>query len=52
MMAQLEPYINFDDDYILEQYDETEEHYEKTEQDIRPWGFGEHVLEHPLQVVC
>ncbi|KAL6720695.1 hypothetical protein ACLMJK_002620 [Lecanora helva] len=40
MMAQLEPFIDFNDDYILEQYDQTDEHYEQTGQKTRPWSFG------------
>ena len=40
MMAQVESFIDFNEDYILEQYDETEEHYENTGQKTRPWSFG------------
>jgi hypothetical protein len=41
MMANVEPFLDFNKDYILEQYDEAEEHYEKTDQKPRPWSFGE-----------
>lgn len=44
MMAQVEPFLDFRDDYILEQYDETVEHYEKTDQKTRPWSFGAHAF--------
>ena len=40
MMAQVEPFLDFRDEYMLEQYDETVEHYEKTDQKTRPWSFG------------
>ena len=51
-MAQLEPYIDFDEDYILEQYDETEDHYKSTGQKTRPWGFGEYMCERSLLIIC
>ena len=40
MMSQVQPFIDFDADYILEQYDQTEEHYKQTGQKVRPWSFG------------
>lgn len=39
-MANVEPFLEFDRDYILDQYDEAEKHYEKTDQNPRPWSFG------------
>ena len=40
MLSQIQPFIDFNDEYILEQYDLTEEHYEQTDQKSRPWSFG------------
>ena len=40
MMAQVQPFIDFDVDYILDQYDETEKYYKDTGQKVRPWSFG------------
>ena len=39
-MSQVQPFIDFDVDYILDQYDQTEEHYKETDQKVRPWSFG------------
>ena len=40
MMSQTSPFIDFDEHYILDQYDENMNHYEETEQEPRPWSFG------------
>ncbi|KAL9101545.1 MAG: hypothetical protein Q9163_003200 [Psora crenata] len=40
MMAQVQSFIDFKPDYILDQYDMTLDHYENTEQNPRPWSFG------------
>ena len=40
MMAQVEPFLEFDEDYILDQYDQTEVYYKKSGQKKRPWSFG------------
>ena len=40
MMAQVESFIDFDEDYILEQYDLTLDQYEKMDEKPRPWSFG------------
>ena len=40
MMSQVQPFIDFDPDYILDQYDETEKYYKDTGQKLRPWSFG------------
>ena len=40
MMAQAEPFLEFDEDYILDQYDQTELYYKKSGQKSRPWSFG------------
>ena len=40
MMSQLEPFIEFDADYILECHDEARMHYKETNQKPRPWSFG------------
>lgn len=41
-MAQVEPFLEFDDDYIFDQYDQTEAYYKKSGQKKRPWSFGEY----------
>ena len=40
MMAQAEPFLEFDEDYVLDQYHQTEAYYKRTGQKHRPWGFG------------
>jgi hypothetical protein len=40
MMAQCQPFLDFDVDYIHDQYDDVEMYYEKTDQKPRPWSFG------------
>lgn len=40
MMSQVEPFLDFDEDYVLDQYDQTEAYYKKTGQKKRPWSFG------------
>ena len=40
MLSQIQPFIDFHHEYILEQYDLTEEHYEQTDQTPRPWSLG------------
>ncbi|KAL8726592.1 MAG: hypothetical protein Q9166_006627 [cf. Caloplaca sp. 2 TL-2023] len=40
MMSQLEPFVDFDPDYILDCYDETKLYYKETDQRPRPWSFG------------
>ena len=40
MMSQVQPFIDFDVDYILDQYDETKNYYKDTGQKVRPWSFG------------
>ncbi|KAL8692106.1 MAG: hypothetical protein Q9218_002802 [Villophora microphyllina] len=40
MMSQLEPFLDFDPDYILDCYDETRMHYKATNQKPRPWSFA------------
>lgn len=44
MMAQVEPFLEFDADYILDQYDQTEAYYKKSGQKKRPWSFGEYAI--------
>ncbi|MCJ1287670.1 hypothetical protein MMC26_007022 [Xylographa opegraphella] len=41
MIAQLEPYLDFDPDYIRAQYKDTRNYYLQSGQDVRPWSFGE-----------
>ena len=43
-MAQVEPFLEFDDNYILDQYDQTEAYYKKSGQKKRPWSFGEYTF--------
>ncbi|KAL9022488.1 MAG: hypothetical protein Q9185_000395 [Variospora sp. 1 TL-2023] len=40
MISQLEPFIDFDADYILECHEETKTYYRDTGQKPRPWSFG------------
>ena len=40
MMSQVDSLIDFDDDYILDQYDETRAYYKKTGEKVRSWSFG------------
>lgn len=40
MIAQLEPFLEFDPDYVLDQYEENRDHYKKKGQKPRPWSFG------------
>lgn len=40
MMAQCQPFIDFDLDYVHDQYEDVEDYYEKTDQRPRRWGFG------------
>ena len=47
MMAQVEPFLEFDGDYILDQYDQTDAYYKKSGQKKRPWSFGEYSIPAP-----
>ena len=40
MMDQVDSFIDFNQDYILEQYDKTRDHYKKKREKARPWAFG------------
>ncbi|KAL1311357.1 hypothetical protein AAFC00_001531 [Neodothiora populina] len=40
MMSQVRPFLDMDLDYLLEQQDETDRFYERTNQRIRPWSWG------------
>lgn len=40
MMAQCQPFLDFDLDYIHDQYEDVELYYEDTNQKPRPWSFG------------
>lgn len=40
MIAQCSPFLDFDEDYVLDQHDENEDYYEKSGQKLRPWSFG------------
>ena len=41
MIAQLEPFLDFDPEYIRGQYQQAASYYEQTGQDPRLWSFGE-----------
>ena len=41
MIAQLEQFIDFHPNYIQEQHKSTHTYYEQSNQDPRPWSFGE-----------
>lgn len=40
MMSQLSPFLDFNNDYLLDQMELTDVYYEDTGQKIRPWSFG------------
>lgn len=40
MIAQCGNMLDFDQEYIHDQWDAAEDYYEKTQQKIRPWSFG------------
>ena len=44
MISQLEQYLDFNDDYIKEQYKDTKNYYLQSGQEIRPWSFGTYPL--------
>lgn len=40
MMAQCQPFLDFDTDYLLDQWEQAEDYYEKEDEKVRPWSFG------------
>ncbi|KAK3712944.1 hypothetical protein LTR37_008829 [Vermiconidia calcicola] len=40
MIAQCQPFLDFDLDYVLDLWDDTEQFYEKEDEKVRPWSFG------------
>lgn len=40
MMSQVRQFLDMDLDYVLDQQDDTDRYYERTNQRIRPWSFG------------
>ena len=41
MMAQIQPFLDLDIDYLFDQWEEAEDYYEKeVNEKIRPWSFG------------
>jgi len=40
MMSQLDPFIEFNGNYIIRQYELNRRYYINTRQAIRPWSFG------------
>ena len=40
MIAQLEGFIDFDPNYIREQFEQNRQYYIRTDQRVRPWSFG------------
>jgi len=40
MTSQMEPFLDFDPEYILDQYEQTKNYYIKSGQKPRPWSFG------------
>lgn len=41
MVGQCENLLDFNLDYVFDQWDECEEYYEKHKEKVRPWSFGE-----------
>jgi len=40
MIAQCQPFLDFDIDYLFDQWETAEDYYEKHDQKVRPWAFG------------
>ena len=40
MVAQCQSFLDFDLDYIIDQWEGVEEYYEKHDEKVRPWSFG------------
>ncbi|OQO10553.1 hypothetical protein B0A48_03851 [Cryoendolithus antarcticus] len=40
MISQCSPFLDFDEDYVLDQQDATEDYYKSQGEKIRPWSFG------------
>lgn len=40
MMAQCQPFLDMDIDYLLDQWEDAEDYYEKHRDKVRPWSFG------------
>ncbi len=43
MMSQMEPFLDFDPDFIIDQYEHTKKYYIKSGLKLRPWSFGEQI---------
>lgn len=41
MVAQCQPFLDFDLDYVVDQWEESEEYEERHAPETRPWSFGE-----------
>lgn len=41
MVSQLEPLLDFNWDYLLEQYETNVKYYKKLRENVRPWGCGQ-----------
>lgn len=40
MVAQCQPFLDFDLDHVVDQWDAAEQFYEKKDEKVRPWSFG------------
>lgn len=40
MVAQCQQFVDFDLDFVLDQWEDVEDYYDKTNQKSRPWSFG------------
>ncbi len=40
MIAQLEPFIDFDQEFVRQQFNLNQEYYEQSGQEPRQWSFG------------
>ena len=45
MMSQMEPFLDFDPGYILDQNEQNKSYYIKSGQRPRPWSFGKQLAE-------
>jgi hypothetical protein len=40
MMAQCQPFLDLDVDYLLDQWEDAEDYYKDHDEKVRPWAFG------------
>jgi hypothetical protein len=40
MVSQCSPYLDFDEDFVLDEHERIDEYYQRKDEKIRPWSFG------------